>query len=43
VGWPGDLLCVAGLGVRTVCWAFSQLPVSCRRAAAGQAGAPAAV
>src|SRR6266536_4507951 len=42
-GWPGDLLCVNGLGVRTACWLSSQVPVSCRRAAVGQAGAPAAV
>src|SRR6266536_5949491 len=42
-GWPGDLLCVNGLGVRTACWLSSQVPVSRRRAAVGQAGAPAAV
>jgi hypothetical protein len=40
VGWPGDLLCVNGLGVRTACWLSSQVPVSCRRAAVGQAVAP---
>jgi len=27
VGWPGDLLWAAGLGVRTVRWLSSQVPL----------------
>src|SRR5580700_5822652 len=44
VGWPGDPAVVAGLAGATFCWLFlAAARVSRRRAAAGQAGAPAAV
>jgi len=38
--WPGDLVMGPGW---LWCWVSSQLPVPCRRAAVGQAGAPGAV